>query len=120
MSSGLEIVAIVGAILGSVTVCCVKLMHQIQNSKCSVIRCCGNECIRDVAIDHPEVSTSSNKETEMVPVAQAPPASTLQIPRVQGEPKVMGVSQLRRVYSKRFETKPPAKYTKPPEKEEVV
>ena len=59
MSTPFEILALVGGLLASFTVCAVKLVHQIQNSKCTRTRSCGAECIRDVQVDLPEVETQS-------------------------------------------------------------
>jgi hypothetical protein len=55
--SAIEIAFIVGGVLASFTVCAVKIIHQVQNSKCRLIDCCGAHCIRDVELDLPEVRT---------------------------------------------------------------
>ena len=51
----LETGLVIGSLLASFTYCCVKIIHQIQNSKCKFINCCGTECVRDVDIDLDEV-----------------------------------------------------------------
>ena len=54
--ASLEIAIVIGGVLASFTLCAVKIIHQIQNSKCRIIKCCGvSECVRDVDIDLPEV-----------------------------------------------------------------
>ena len=40
--ASLEVAIVIGGLLASFTVCAVKIIHQIQNSKCRFIRCCGN------------------------------------------------------------------------------
>ena len=67
--ASLEIALAIAGILGSVTVCAVKILHQVQNSKCRFINCCGAECVRDVEVDLPEVQTSAP------PLPTAPPAA---------------------------------------------
>ena len=51
MVVSLETGLVIGSLLASVTFCCVKIIHQIQNSKCKFINCCGIECVRDVEVD---------------------------------------------------------------------
>ena len=53
----IELAVVISGCMASFTMCAVKAIHQIQNSKCKVINCCGSECIRDVEIDLPEVRT---------------------------------------------------------------
>tara|TARA_R110000851_G_scaffold243833_2_gene396613 strand:+ start:844 stop:1167 length:324 start_codon:yes stop_codon:yes gene_type:complete len=53
----IEIGLIVGGLLGTITLCAVRILHQIQNSKCVNISCCGASCVRDVTVDLPEVET---------------------------------------------------------------
>ena len=67
--ASLEIAVIVGGLLASFTMCAVKIIHQIQNSKCRFIKCCGNECVRDTELDLPEAEV------------QAPQPPTVQSPR---------------------------------------
>ena len=70
--ASLEIAIVIGGLLASFTVCAVKIIHQIQNSKCRFIRCCGNECVRDTNIDLPEAE---------VQAPQPPSAQQVQSPR---------------------------------------
>jgi hypothetical protein len=62
----IEIGILVGGLLGTITLCAVKIMHQIQNSKCINISCCGASCVRDVNVDLPEVDTR-DMSTSMTP-----------------------------------------------------
>jgi len=62
----LETGLVIGSLLASFTYCCVKIIHQIQNSKCKFINCCGTECVRDVDIDLDEVDVDQ-------PVPPPPP-----------------------------------------------
>ena len=74
----LELALIIGSLLGSFTICATKIIHQIQNSKCVSIRCCGAQCIRDVNINLDEVDTRSIPQTTSTqttpPVPPVPPA----------------------------------------------
>ena len=54
----LETGLVIGSLLASFTYCCVKIIHQVQNSKCKMIDCCGSKCIRDVDVDLDEVEVS--------------------------------------------------------------
>jgi hypothetical protein len=56
------------------TLCVVKILHQVQNSKCYEIRCCGSQCLRDVHIDLPEAEVPRTTATQ---TATSPP-----VPRV--------------------------------------
>ena len=70
----LEIGLIIAGLLGSATLCVVKILHQVQNSKCYEIRCCGSQCLRDVHIDLPEAEVPRTTATQ---TATSPP-----VPRV--------------------------------------
>ena len=71
----LELALIIGGLLGSFTICATKIIHQIQNSKCISIRCCGSECLRDVNINLDEVDTSDVQRTASPPPPPQPPSS---------------------------------------------
>ena len=50
---------VIGGLLGTITMCIVKIITQLENSRCSSIsNCCGASCIRDVEIPVEEVETS--------------------------------------------------------------
>ena len=70
--ASLEIAIVIGGLLASFTVCAVKIIQQMQNSKCRFIRCCGNERVRDTNIDLPEAE---------VQAPQPPSAQQVQSPR---------------------------------------
>ena len=55
--TSIELAVVIGGVLASFTMCAVKIIHQIQNSKCRFIKCLGVECVRDTDIDLPEVRT---------------------------------------------------------------
>ena len=74
--ASLEIAIVVGGVLASFTVCAVKIIHQIQNSKCRFIRCCGSECVRDTDIDLPEAEVQAPP-----PPLPPPPMQRVQPPR---------------------------------------
>ena len=57
--ASLEVAIVIGGLLASFTVCAVKIIHQIQNSKCRFIKCCGNECVCDTNIDLPEAEVQA-------------------------------------------------------------
>ena len=59
----IELAVVISGCMASFTMCAVKIIHQIQNSKCRVINCCGNECVREVEIDLPEVNTHTPQLT---------------------------------------------------------
>ena len=61
MSGILEISIAVSAILGVATACGVKIIHQIQNSRCTSIKCCMGciDCDRNIEIEIPEVETTA-------------------------------------------------------------
>ena len=64
--ASLEIAIVVGGLLASFTVRAVKIIYQIQNSKCRFIRCCGNECVRDTTVNLPEVEVHSTQPQQQV------------------------------------------------------
>jgi hypothetical protein len=73
----LEIGLVIAGLLGSATLCVVKILHQVQNSKCYSIRCCGSQCLRDVDVDLPEAevpqqSTTATQTSPPVPRAPRP------------------------------------------------
>jgi hypothetical protein len=82
--SSLEIAVVIGGVLASFTVCAVKIIHQIQNSKCKFISCCGSQCIRDVEIDLPEAKVETpQQQPVMVHNSPRPMTKTpsLNVPR---------------------------------------
>jgi hypothetical protein len=72
----LEIGLIIAGLLGSVTLCIVKTLHQVQNSKCYSIKCCGSECLRDVEINFPEAEVPQQNtaatQTSTIPTPTIP------------------------------------------------
>ena len=83
--ASLEVAIVIGGVLASFTACAVKIIHQIQNSKCRFIKCCGNECVRDTELDLPEVEVQAPQAPRMVPSVQSPRPLTktpsLNVPR---------------------------------------
>ena len=80
--ASLEIAIVIGGVLASFTLCAVKIIHQIQNSKCRFIKCCGNECVRDTDIDLPEAEVQIPRNTSAIhsprPAIKTP---SLNVPR---------------------------------------
>jgi hypothetical protein len=83
--ASLEVAIVIGGVLASFTMCAVKIIHQIQNSKCRFIKCCGNECVRDTELDLPEAEVDAPQPPRMVPLVQSPRPLTrtpsLNVPR---------------------------------------
>ena len=63
----LEIALAIGGVMASFTYCAVKIIHQVQNSKCKMIGCCGSKCIRDVDVDLPEAETNPPPTRPTIP-----------------------------------------------------
>lgn len=80
----IEIGLIVGGLLGTFTMCIIKILHQVQNSKCTYISCCGSSCVRDVNVDLPETDTS-DMSTSMTPrySNKSEPRPTLVRPKLE-------------------------------------
>ena len=94
--TSIEIGIIIAGIIGTVTVCAVRIIHQIQNSKCINIKCCGIECIRDVNVDLPEADTSDiQRPPSMTQSAQVTPPPPR--PRLNSA----GVSEIRKSFEKK-------------------
>jgi hypothetical protein len=84
----LETGLVIGSLLASFTYCCVKIIHQIQNSKCKFINCCGTECIRDVDIDLDEVEV--NEQVPPPPAPTRPRLNSINKPNVEELKKRFG------------------------------
>jgi hypothetical protein len=97
----LEIGLIVAGLLGSFTMCAVKIIHQIQNSKCVFIDCMCMKCVRDPDINLDEADTSQQSrsqatqtQTSPPPPPAPPPPTPVPRPRLSSE----AVSALRAKY----------------------
>ena len=95
----IEIGALVSAILASFTFCAVKILHQVQNSKCQFIKCCGSECVRDVDVDLPEADTGAAPVPPRPPIAMTtavqsppPPGVVRQLP--PSRPRVKALKEM--------------------------
>jgi hypothetical protein len=86
----LEIALVISGVLASFTLCAVKILHQVQNSKCKFITCCGSQCIRDVEIDLPEASVS-NVQQPVVPTRVSTPR---QEPKKLPRPRIKELQQI--------------------------
>ena len=51
----IEVATATGIIVGAITLLCVKVIAQIQSNKFKICKCCGSECVRDVAVPTHEV-----------------------------------------------------------------
>jgi len=77
-----EIGLVVSSIIGVVTYCVIKTVHQCQNSKCQLIEGCGFRCVRDPNIDLEEPDLSTHPQTRTVSTQTRP---TLDIPKSRVE-----------------------------------
>jgi hypothetical protein len=74
MTGIIEISIAISGLIGILTVCSIKIIHQIQNSRCTTIKCLGCiDCERDVNIEIPEVITGD------IPVQPIPKLRELRI-----------------------------------------
>jgi len=48
---------VIASLIGTATMCLVKVITQLENSRCTSIKCCGIDCTRDVQTPVVEVST---------------------------------------------------------------
>jgi len=48
---------VIASLIGTATMCLVKIITQLENSRCTTIKCCGVDCTRDVQTPVVEVST---------------------------------------------------------------
>jgi hypothetical protein len=88
-----EITIAVGAILASVTLCAVKLLKQLDHSRCVFISCLGSECIRSVDTEN----ESEEIEIEDV-LSELPIRPTLITPIINNIPSLGNVQALKRNY----------------------
>ena len=73
----LETGFVIGGLLASFTMCLVKIIQQLENSRCTKINnCCGTTCERDMSVGVEGVEVN-----EQIPIASVPapvPRPTLQ------------------------------------------
>ena len=68
----LETGFVIGGLLASFTMCLVKIIQQLENSRCTKINnCCGTSCERDMTADVDGVDV----DQPQIPVASVPPRS---------------------------------------------
>ena len=60
---------VIASLIGTATMCLVKIITQLENSRCTTIKCCGVDCTRDVQTPVVEVST----DPPIPPIPPAPP-----------------------------------------------
>ena len=78
---------VIASLVGTVTMCLVKIITQLENSRCTTIKCCGVDCTRDVQTPVVEVSTGGTmRSTEppapiTAPIPPAPIAAPMPRPR---------------------------------------
>jgi hypothetical protein len=51
----LELSLLITAVIGGCTICIVKVVSQLENSRCTEVLCCGIECKRDLTHNVREV-----------------------------------------------------------------
>ena len=65
---------VIASLIGTATMCLVKVITQLENSRCTSIKCCGIDCTRDVQTPVVEVSTEGTmRSTEGTMRSTEPP-----------------------------------------------
>ena len=74
---------VIASLVGTATMCLVKIITQLENSRCTTIKCCGVDCTRDVQTPVVEVSTEPAIPTAPIaaPIPPAPIAAPIPRPR---------------------------------------
>jgi hypothetical protein len=81
---------VIASLIGTATMCLVKIITQLENSRCTTIKCCGVDCTRDVQTPVVEVSTEGTmRSTEptipaipiIPPIPPVPIAAPIPRPR---------------------------------------
>lgn len=73
---------VIASLIASGTMCLVKIIHQLENSRCTTIKCCGLHCDRSVPDESPE-----EVDVPIVPIIPPPPiprpTPTLKVPTLK-------------------------------------
>ena len=64
---------IIASLIGTATMCLVKVISQLENSRCTTIKCCGVDCTRDVQTPVVEVSTEGTMRSTEPTIPAIPP-----------------------------------------------
>mgnify|MGYP003655736826 FL=1 len=72
---------VIASLIGTATMCLVKVITQLENSRCTTIKCCGVDCTRDVQTPVVEVSTEPSVPIA-APIPPAPIAAPIPRPRL--------------------------------------
>ena len=72
---------VIASLIASATICLVKIITQLENSRCTTIKCCGVDCTRDVQTPVVEVSTEPSVPIA-APIPPAPIAAPIPRPRL--------------------------------------
>jgi len=64
---------VIASLIGTATMCLVKVMTQLENSRCTSIKCCGIDCTRDVQTPVVEVSTEGTMRSTEPAIPAIPP-----------------------------------------------
>jgi hypothetical protein len=73
---------VIASLIGTATMCLVKIITQLENSRCTTIKCCGVDCTRDVQTPVVEVSTEGtmrSTEPTIPAIPIIPPAPPVPI-----------------------------------------
>lgn len=89
---------VIASLIASGTMCLVKIIHQLENSRCTTIKCCGLHCDRSVPDEPPE-------EVEVPAVPIIPPPSPPPRPRPTPTLKVPTLKPTLKELRSRFENK---------------
>ena len=71
---------VIASLIASATMCLVKIITQLENSRCTTIKCCGVDCTRDVHTPVIEVLTEPAIPA-IPPIPPAPIAAPIPRPR---------------------------------------
>jgi len=70
---------VIASLIGTATMCLVKVITQLENSRCTSIICCGIDCTRDVQTSVVEVSTEGTMRSTEPAIPAIPPAPPVPI-----------------------------------------
>lgn len=68
---------VIASLIGTATMCFVKIITQLENSRCTTIKCCGVDCTRDVQTPVVEVSTEGTMRSTEPAIPPAPIAAPI-------------------------------------------
>ena len=78
---------VIASLIGTATMCLVKIITQLENSRCTTIKCCGVDCTRDVQTPVVEVSTEGTMRSTEPAIPIIPPAPPVPIAAPMPRPR---------------------------------